>query len=391
MNGTTTLILGGGFGGIVAANTLRALLPKEHKIVLVDRRNSFHIGATQTWVMLGEKTPQQVSRSLDPLKQRGIEVVQTSVKSIDPSKREVVTENGTLRGDYLVIALGADLNMGAIEGLQQAAQTFYTLDGAVKLRDTLKDFSGGDVVFLNPRMPIKCPPAPYEAVMLLHHAFKMRGLLDKTRFSVYTVEPAPMPTAGPPMGQFISGLLKERTIALNTQKRVKSADASRRVVTFEDGSEARYDLLITVPPHEAPRAAKESGLTNQSGWIPVDGKTLKTAADRVYAVGDVTVVPLPGRYKPDAPLVLPKAGVFAEAHAKVVAGQIAAHVLGKDPADIFDGKGFCFIETGDQHAVRGDGNFYALPHPSISPRTPDVMQFQEKEAWVEKFMKTHLS
>jgi sulfide:quinone oxidoreductase len=391
MSETTTLILGGGFGGIVTANTLRTLLPKEHKIVLVDKRNSFHVGATKTWVMLGMRTPQEVTRSLDALKRRGVEVVQASVKNIDPAKREVVTESDTLRGDYLVIALGADLNMGAIEGLEQAAQTFYTMDAAMRLRDTLKQFSGGDIVLLNPRMPIKCPPAPYEAAMLLHHAFKMRGLLNKTRFNVYTVEPAPMPTAGPEMGKFISGLLSERNIALHTQKRVRSADAARHTLTFEDGSEARYDLLIAIPPHEAPRAAKESGLTNQSGWIPADPKTLKTAADRVYAIGDVSVVPLPGRYKPDAPLVLPKAGVFAEAHGKVVAGQIAAHVLGKEPSEVFDGKGFCFIETGDSHAVRGDGNFYATPHPFITPRSPDLMQFQEKEAWVEKFMKTNLA
>ncbi|MDW8367514.1 MAG: FAD/NAD(P)-binding oxidoreductase, partial [Abditibacteriales bacterium] len=224
MNGTTTLILGGGSGGIVTAHTLRTLLPQEHKIVLVDKRNAFYIGATKTWVMMGMRTPQEVTRSLDALKRRGIEVMHTSVKSIDPAKREVVTGNGVLRGDYLVIALGADLNMGAVQGLEPAAHTFYTMDGAMRLRDTLKRFSGGHIVLLIPRVPIKCPPAPYEAVMLLHYAFKMSGLLGKTRLSVYTVEPAPMPTAGPEMGKFISGLLDERGIALHTSKRTQSVD-----------------------------------------------------------------------------------------------------------------------------------------------------------------------
>ncbi len=386
--GSKTLILGGGVGGVVTANILRGLLPKEHEIVVIDKKTRFHLGASKTWVMLGHKTVSEITRPLEALQARGISVLQDEVQKIDAAAREVKTTRATIAADYLVIALGVDLNPGAIPGLDRA-ETFYTLDGAVRLGEILRQFKGGDIVILNPRTPIQCPPAPYEAAMLLDHEFKKLQLRDKTRISLYTVEPAPIPTAGPQISQIMRDELARRNIAYQTQKRLKTVDGERRVVSFEDGAEAPYDLLIAVPAHEAPRSVRQSGLTNQSGWIPVDPKTLQTAADRVYAIGDVTVVPLPGRYKPDVPLVLPKAAVFAEGHGRVVAAEIAGHVLEREPSEVFDGKGFCFIEMGDRHALGGEGAFFELPHPRVTPRGPDPTQFEEKEAWAAKFLEKY--
>ncbi len=389
MAGSTTLILGGGVGGIVTANTLRTLLPKEHRIALVSKTPSMHLGATQTWVMMGERQPRQVTRSFDALKRRGIDLYDSEVRRINAETREVVTENATLKRDFLVVALGADLNLGAIDGLDRAAESFYTMEGALKLREQLKAWKGGDLVFLNPRMPIKCPPAPYEAAMLIEHDLKRRGLRDQTRMSFYTIEPAPIPTAGPTMGTFVRGALAERNIALHTQKQLKSVDATRKLLTFADGSEVKYDLLIAVPPHEAPRVARDSGLA-RGGWIPVDPRTMKTSAPQVFALGDVTAVPLPGRYKPEAPLMLPKAAVFAEAQGRIVAGQIAAQVLGKEPKELFEGNGFCYLELGDHHAMVGEGNFYATPQPSITMQLPGMAAHDAKRKWVDDWMRANL-
>jgi sulfide:quinone oxidoreductase len=386
MNATTTLILGGGFGGIVTANTLRALLPPEHKIALIDKNSTFHIGATKTWIMLGERAPEQVTRNLSALSSRGIEFVQAEVQKIDPVKREIVTSKKTLRGDFLVLALGADMNLGKIPGLE-AAETFYTLDGALRLREVLPKFDRGELVMLIPATPFKCPPGPYEAAMLLHEYFTKRGHRDKIKLSVHTVEPTPMATAGPQMGQFIREELQKRDIHLATEKRCKNVDGAKRLINFEDGSTASFDLLIAIPPHEAPLPVREAGLTDASGWIPVDPKTLKTSIDRVYAIGDLCKVPLPGRFKPEMPLVLPKAGVFAEAHGRVVAHQIAAEVLGQESAETYNGLGYCYIETGDQQAVRGDGEFFALPHPQMAAKPADLAQ---KQAWAEEWVKRYL-
>jgi sulfide:quinone oxidoreductase len=386
MNTTTSLILGGGFGGIVTANTLRGLLPSEHKIVLIDKKSTFNLGATKTWIMLGERTPEQVTRNLNALSSRGIDFVQAEVQKIDPVKREVVTSVATWRGDFLVLALGADMNPGKVPGLE-AAETFYTLDGALRLREMLPHFTSGELVILIPAIPFKCPPGPYEAAMLLHEYFTKRGHRHKIKLSIHTVELAPMGTAGPQMGQFIRGEMQKRDIALHTQKRCQSVDAASRRITFENGSSAPFDLLIVIPPHEAPATVRAAGLTDASGWIPVDPKTLKTSVDRVYAIGDLCKVPLPGRFKPEMPLVLPKAGVFAEAHGRVVAHQIAAEVLGQQATETFDGRGYCYIETGDQQAVRGDGEFFALPHPQMTAQPSDLAQ---KQAWAEEWVKKYL-
>jgi sulfide:quinone oxidoreductase len=382
---TKTVILGGGVGGVVTANTLRRLLPRDHEILLVERNPIFHLGAAKTWVMLGHKKLEDVTRRLETLRSRGISVLEETVEKIDPATREVKTSKSTLAGDYLVLALGADLNRAAIPGLDQA-ETFYTLEGALQLGKVLKEWKGGDLVILNPKMPIKCPPAPYEVAFLLDHEFTASGVREKTRLTLCTVEPIPMPTAGPQVGALIKEALAKRNIAFQPQKKTARIDGSKKVVSFEDGSEAKYDLLISALPHEAPKAVREAGLVNQSGWIPVDPKTLRTSAERVWAIGDITSVPLPGRYKPDVPLVLPKAAVFAEAHGRVVAAQIAAQASGQTSSETFDGNGFCFVEFGGHHAMGGEGHFFDLPAPKVATRVPDLSQYQEKMKWASTFL-----
>lgn len=197
-----------------------------------------------------------------------------------------------------------------------------------------------------------------------------------------------MATAGPEMGQYIREQLAQRGIAFHPQKRTARVDGPAQRIVFEDGSEARYDLLIAIPPHEAPKVVRDAQLTNQSGWIPVDPQTLqvKNAPEpgKVYAVGDVTTVPLPGRFKPDMALSLPKAGVFAEAHGRVAAHQVAAKILARAPSETFDGRGYCFLEVGGGRALKADGAFFALPHPVMQKRSADAVQFRDKLDWIAR-------
>ena len=390
MAASTTLILGGGFGGIAAANSLRQLVPREHEIVVIDKSPSFHVGAGKTWVMLGERTMEQISRPRKNLLDRGIGFLEANILSIDLERKVVATGSETLRWDYLVIALGADLNPASVPGLAEGAQTFYTLEGAQRLQDVLRDFNGGDLAILIPKMPIKCPPAPYEAAMLLRHAFEVRGLADRVRIAIYTVEATPMATAGAEMGQYVRNELARRSIGFHPQKRALRIDSAGRRLSFEDGIEVGYDLLVAVPPHEAPKAVREAQLTNQSGWIPVDPLTLNVTAIRgsshVYAVGDITSVLLPGRYKPDVALSLPKAGVFAEAHGRVAAHQIAGKILGRESSETFDGRGHCYLEIGGGRAIKADGAFFELPHPIMRKQIPDEAQFRDKVAWVARHL-----
>lgn len=390
MTSTTTAILGGGFGGISAANTLRQLLPAEHEIIVVDRSPYFHVGAGKTWIMLGEKTYGEISRQRSDLLGSGVRYVQESVLGLDTAGHTAVLESDMLRWDYLVIALGAEPNLTAVPGLAEAAHTFYTAEGARRLGEALAGFSSGDIVILIPKLPFPCPPAPYEAAMLLAHFFATRGLGGNVRIAIHTVEPAPMPAAGPEMGGYVTGLLEERGIGFSPLSMSRQVDAGAGRILFEDGSEVPYDLLIAIPPHEAPKPVRDAQLVNQAGWIPVDPATLQVKGDLdaggVYAVGDITAVPLPGRYKPDVALSLPKAGVFAEAHGRVAAQQIAARILGKTQGEAFDGRGYCYLELGGGRAVKADGSFFDMPHPVIEKRSPDEAQFREKLDWVARHL-----
>ncbi len=392
--GSTTVIVGGGFGGIVTARRLRERLPSAHEVRLVTKNRSFQIGATKTWVMLGRTEQHRVTRSLDSLRDLGIEVLYSEVERIDPDSRAIATTEGEIRADYLVVATGADLELGAVPGLEGSAETFYTRDGAVRLREILRRFDGGSLVILIPRIPFQCPPGPYEAAMLLQAEFRRRGIRDRTSIEVHTVEKAPMATAGPAIGKFIVERLGEQGIGFHPGRQVQEVDGARKRIRMADGTEVAYDLLIAVPPHVASRVARRSGLTNQAGWIPVDPRTLEIAGSpapgRVFAIGDVSSVPLPGRFAPDVPLVLPKAGVFAEREGEVVAARIAAHVLGRDSTEAFDGKGYCYIEVDENRALRGDGSFFELPHPVMTSREPDTTQWEEKRAWAETWLAAHL-
>jgi sulfide:quinone oxidoreductase len=382
------LILGGGFGGLAAANTLRGLLPPEHDVLVIDEAPRFTVGAGQTWMALGERRYSEISRSRAALLGEGVRLLEARVVGIDLNARLVATDDDAFSFDHLVIALGADVDADGVPGLDDA-HTFYTPEGAERLRPALESFRGGDVVMVVARTPFKCPPAPYEAMLLLHDYFARRSLAKKVRLSIWTVEGQPMATAGPEMGKYIVAELAARGVAFHPQKKASRVDADARRVVFEDGGEAPFDLLITVPPHQAPKAVRDAGLVDASGWIPIDAeslqpKTVTGPAQRdVYAIGDVTAMALPGRFKPDVALSLPKAGVFAEAQGKVVAHRIAAKILARPSVEAFDGEGFCYLELGGGRAARSEASFFALPHPAVRKEEPSEALLRDKRAWVD--------
>jgi sulfide:quinone oxidoreductase len=387
---STTLILGGGFGGLACARALAARAPRSHRILLLDRSRNFLVGAAKTWVMLGERRAEEAVRERSRLVPPRVTLIEDEVRGIDAERREARTTSGTIAADQLVLALGADLDLGAVPGLAQAAQTFYTVDGAVRLRAALGRFSGGRIVILIPRAPFKCPPAPYEAAMMLHAALERRGIRLATQIEVWTVEKQPMPTAGPEMGKLIAAELSARGIGFHPGRKAVAVEGERGTVRFEDGAEIEYRLLIVVPPHRAPRIVVEAGLAEPGGWIAVDPATMAVkkpgVASEVYAIGDLASVPLPGRWAPEMPLVLPKAGVFAAAQGEAVGARIAAALNGEPAIATFGGQGHCYIEVGGGRAMRGDGTFFATPHPVMTAREPDEAQYRDKLAWVESWL-----
>jgi sulfide:quinone oxidoreductase len=152
----------------------------------------------------------------------------------------------------------------------------------------------------------------------------------------------PLPVPIPPSPDASAALLaafEERGIGWYGERLVRELVPSRQVAVFTDGAEMPYDLFLGVPVHRVPAVVEASGMT-VDGWIPVDPLTLETAFAGVYAVGDVTSVGTP------------KAGVFAEGQAAIVAEEISAKVRGTEDAERYEGRGICYVEWGDKQVGR---------------------------------------
>ncbi len=364
--GKTVVVLGGGVGGLTAANTLRELLGPEHRVILVERRPGHLFAPSLLWLMVGDRRREQLTRDLAGMLRRGVELVHAEVTAIDPERKIIVAEDRELAYDALVVALGADLAPAAMPGYADVAHDFFDLDGAVRLAEALATFPGGRVVIAVSALPYKCPAAPYEAALLIEAALRRRGVRDRSEVAVFTPEPQPMPVAGPVLGGAVTQLLADRRIALHTSRPLATIDAARRELVFTDGAREPFDLLAAVPPHRPPEVVRRSPLANESGWIPVDPRTLRTRFPDVHAIGDVTTITL-ANGKP-----LPRAGVFAHGEAIAVAHQIGSSLGSGNPRS-FDGKGYCWVELGDGRAAFAEGDFYATPAPTIRLRTPNVM------------------
>jgi sulfide:quinone oxidoreductase len=367
MASRTVVMLGGGVGGQVAANTLRRLLPKEHRVVLIEREANHAFAPSFLWVMTGERSPGRITRPLRRLLVSGVELVTAAVTRIDVERRRVDTDGGEVAYDYLVIALGAELAPDAIPGLA-AAHSVYTLDGASRLHEALQSFPGGRVAVVVSSLPYKCPGAPYETAMLIADAMGRRGLTEKGQVHLFTPEPQPLPVAGPALGAMVSDLLARKGIDFHPGKILASVDGPGRRLEFKDGAREAYDLLVAVPPHRPPAVVRESGLGDEAGWIPVDRASLTTSRERVYAIGDVTAIALPGRWNPEKPLPLPKAGVFAHGQALAVARRIAHDITGAGEAEGFCAGGYCMLEAGEEMAGFAYGDFYGEPSPKVKLR-----------------------
>lgn len=352
-----TLILGAGFGGITVATELRRLLGDEHKIVLVDRREHFLMGLRKLWALVGIGSLPDGKRSRRRLSDRGIQFLQQQIRAIDPAARRVTTDEGSLAADYLVVALGAVARPDLVPGLVEHGHNIWDSDGVPALQGKLADFDGGRIAVVIAGVPYPCPPAPFECAMLLDDHLRQRGLRERTELTVATLQPMLLPNAGREGSAWLGEQLTARKIPFHTGRKVRQVEAGR--VVFDDG-ELSFDLLVGVPPHRVPTVVRDSGLTGDGEWIQVDQGTLTTDWPRVFALGDVTQIKLANG------LPLPKAGVIAELEGGPVAAAIAADIRGAEPAAPFDGRGYCFIEVGEQAAALVEGDFFATPEPRVT-------------------------
>jgi sulfide:quinone oxidoreductase len=360
------VILGAGFGGLELATRLSEIAPDAVRVTLLDRNDSFYFGFSKLEVMLGRQSADAVRLPYRDIATAGVEFRQETVVSIDPSARRVVTDAGTHDADVLVIAMGADYDMAATPGFEEGGHEYYTLAGAERLRDALAGFEGGRVLLSVLGQPFKCPPAPFEGSFLLHEHFSRQGIRDQVAMTTTFPMQRPVPVTGEVSQMFRDGLAACGVEEL-PQHLVTGIDPDAGVAQLADGSTLPYDLFVGIPLHRAPDPLAAAGLA-VDGWVPVDQTNLTTRFPQVYALGDVC----------SGPRTVPKAGIFAENAALVVAEDIAARVTGAEPPPPYEATGICYAEFGDGLVSKVDVSFLGGEAPAAQRHEPSLEFAAEK-------------
>jgi sulfide:quinone oxidoreductase len=358
------LVLGAGFGGLELATTVSEDLGDEVDVTVVDRSDAFVFGYSKLDVMFGRTPPDTVKLDYRRFAMPGVRLLRETVLAVDPVAKAVTTDAGVREADHLVVALGADYDLDATPGLA-GADEFYSVAGAERLAEVLPEFSGGRVVVGVCGAPYKCPPAPSETALLLHDYLERKGIRAQCEITLVVPFPTPIPPS-PSTSEALLRAFAERGIEFVPRRPVASLDVARGAAVLADATEVPYDLFLGVPKHRAPDVILESGMA-VDGYIPVDGHTLMTQFPDVYAVGDVATVGTP------------KAGVFSERQARVVARRLIDRVRGADPAERYDGRGACYIEFGGGLVARIDVDMFRSEGPTGTFRDPSAEFVAEKE------------
>ncbi|HWI94446.1 MAG TPA: FAD-dependent oxidoreductase [Solirubrobacterales bacterium] len=359
------VVLGAGFAGLELSTMLSEAPGGEIEVTLIDKGEAFVFGFSKLDVMFGRETPEAVRMPYGGIDKPGVHVLRETVTEIDPEARRVTTDAGTHEGDALVVALGADYDFEATPGLLEAGNEFYSVAGAERLAEVISTFSEGHAVIGVTDAPFKCPPAPSECALLLDEELRSRGVRDACRISFVIPLPTPVPPS-PEASAALEAEFAERGIELIPGRRVNALDPERSIVLLDDGGELPFDLFLGVPKHRAPDVVIASGMT-EDGYVPVDAATLETRFPGVYAVGDV------------ATAGVPKAGVFAEGAARVVAQTLLAKFAGGEAPGRHLGQGTCYIEFGSGRVGSIDIDFLSDPSRTGSFNAPSAERVAEKE------------
>jgi sulfide:quinone oxidoreductase len=361
------LILGGGFGGLELATRLSETSADSVRVTLIDRNDSFFFGFSKLEVMLGRESAEDIRLPYRDFEKDGVEFRQETVTAVDPAARRVTTDAGTHEADFLVVALGADYDFAATPGFEQGGHEYYSLAGAERLRDALADFRGGKVLVSVLGQPFKCPPAPFEGSFMLDEHFTQQGIRDSVEMTTTFPMGRPVPVTGEVSQMFRDGLAARNVTEL-AEHLVTGIDPATSTAQLASGESLPYDLFVGIPIHRAPAALADSGLV-ENNWVPVDQSNLRTGFPGVYALGDVC----------RGPRTVPKAGIFAEAAARVVAEDIAATIAGSEPPAPYEGSGVCYAEFGGGLVSKVEVNFLRGDAPAAQRNDPSLEFAAEKE------------
>ncbi len=378
------VIVGGGVGGTIVANMVsRALSTDQAEVTVIDATGQHVYMPGWLYLPFNGHEGLELSRGERTLLNRHVELVTGSVTAIDTKNRELTVERAsptdaadgqsaatqaTYPYDYLVLGTGARLAPEDLPGLVEGAgawHDFYSLEGALRLRTALHEFTGGRIVLAIGGIPYRCPPAPLEFVFLLEDWLHKRGLRERTE--IHYLYPLNRVFPIESVSEVATPLLEQRGIQYTTFFNTEEVDTEHKVVKSLEGEEMPYDLLVMVPPHRGARVIETSGLGDPQGWIPTHRDTLEVKGqEHIFALGDATDLPVS------------KSGSAAHFEAKVIASRLIAAVRGEEPDPkhaVYDGEVMCFLETGHNAATQLVFNY---EHPPKPPR-PSLYYHMEKQ------------
>ena len=350
------LILGAGFAGMELATSLSEAHGDAISVTVIDKSDTFMFGFSKLDILFGKATAESVRLPYMEFDKPGVSLKREVVMEIDPAARRVVTDVATHEADFLVIALGADYDVSTTPGVVLGQNEFYSIPGAIHLRDVLPTFTRGHAVVGVCGAPYKCPVAPCECALMLHDYLLERGVRANCAITLASPLPSPVPPS-PETSKALLAAFAERNITFMPSSRVLSVDAARKLVLLDGDRELPCDQFLGIPKNRAPDVVVATGMT-EDGWVTVNPRTRETKFPGVYAVGDL------------AATGVPKAGVFAEGAAKAVARNLSALINGQEPTAQNPGFGTCYVEFGANQIGRVDVDFFGGPKPTGTFHTP---------------------
>ena len=365
------VILGGGFGGLSSANELRNTLSSSQvKITVIDKKDWFMVGFAKLWIINGTRTFENSIGSLNELSKKEINFIKEEILEINSQNKIIKTDSQNIKFDFLIISTGVVLAPQKIPGLVENGFNLYDHNQLLEIRDKLESIESGKIAISIMGMPYKCPPAPFEASLLIDSMLKKRGVRDSVQIDFYSPAPITLPAAGPEVSKKILELVNSDKITFHDSCKIKSVESKKLI--FEN-SEADFDILLAIPPHIAPKIIYDSDLAKEPGFIPID-RDCKTSFENIFAIGDVTVLAVGEK------LAVPKAGVFAEGEGIIVAKNIISKIQSKKEIELFDGKGGCFIESGKDTAAVIEVDMFSDSKPStkLSELTTDNLSKKQE-------------
>ncbi len=355
------VILGAGTAGTMMANHLRKKVDlREWKITIVDQYPKHYYQPGFLFMPFGLYSENDVVKQKREFIPEGVQYIEAKVDRIEPEANQLVLHSGmTLPYNILIIATGSKTAPGQTEGLlgddwRKRVFDFYTFEGAVALREALKNWKGGRLVVHITELPIKCPVAPLEFTFLADWWLTERGLRDKTELTYVT--PLTGPFTKPICSDVMGHLLTEKKVRTVTEFNIARVDNENHKIVSWDDKEVPYDLLVTIPTNMGDEVIERSGFGDELNFVPTDKNTLQSKVkENIFVIGDATDLPAS------------KAGSVAHFESEVLTKNILHYMKGEPLEADFDGHANCYIESGYNKAFLIDFNYDLQPVPGTFP------------------------